>query len=81
MKISAKRTYGEKHSGIRALRSTVLGRYLRRSGLDPVDVVHFGPMPLVRPFDRIPALRRWSDRQVSQRMTTHEWPGGSLRAT
>ena len=36
MKISTKRTYGEKRSGIRALRSTVLGRYLRRSASTPL---------------------------------------------
>ena len=73
LKISANRTYGGKRSGIHALRSPVLDRYLRRSGLVPLDVVYFGLSPLVRPFDRIPALRRWSDQHSGQRVTAKRW--------
>jgi ubiquinone/menaquinone biosynthesis C-methylase UbiE len=47
-------------NGIRALRPGVLRRHLQQSGLVPVNVVFFGFTPLVRPFDRIAALRRWT---------------------
>jgi ubiquinone/menaquinone biosynthesis C-methylase UbiE len=73
LNISARRTQARKRSGIRAVRSGMLGRYLRRAGLVPVDFVYFGPMPLVRPFDKIPALRRWCDRHSGQRITANGW--------
>jgi ubiquinone/menaquinone biosynthesis C-methylase UbiE len=76
LRLPIKRQVGGNHTGIRALRSRVLGRYLRRSGLVPVDVIYFGLTPLVRPLDRIRALRGWSDRHSCERLTTrgrHRW--------
>jgi ubiquinone/menaquinone biosynthesis C-methylase UbiE len=71
--IPASRPCGAARSGIRALRSRVLSRYLRQSGLVPVDIVYFDLTPLVPPLDRIPALRRWSQRPGRQPLTTHGW--------
>ena len=65
--------YGASHNGIRALRSRVLRRYLRQSGLIPTDVVYFGFTPLVRPFDRIAAVRRWSECHGGQLQSTRGW--------
>ena len=73
LKIPHRRYDGASRSGIRALRSRVLSGYLRKSGLVPVDVVYFGLTPLVRPLDRIAALRRWSERRGSQLQTTRGW--------
>ena len=64
--ISSRRDFGPSRTGIRALPSRVLSRYLRQSGLVPVDVVYFGLTPLVRPLDRIATLRRWSQRRGGQ---------------
>ncbi|HEX3733402.1 MAG TPA: class I SAM-dependent methyltransferase, partial [Mycobacteriales bacterium] len=73
LRIPHRRYNGASRSGIRALRSRVLRRYLRQSSLVPVDVVYFGLIPLVRPLDRIAALRRWSERRGGQLQTTRGW--------
>jgi hypothetical protein len=65
--------FGASRTGIRALRSRVLRRYLLQSSLVPVDVVYFGLTPLLRPLDRIAALRRWSQRRSEQLKTTRGW--------
>jgi SAM-dependent methyltransferase len=58
--IRHRRCQGASRNGIHALRSRVLCQHLRQSGLVPVNVVFFGFTPLVRPVDRIAALRRWT---------------------
>jgi ubiquinone/menaquinone biosynthesis C-methylase UbiE len=73
LKIPHRHYYCASRSGIRALRSRVLSRHLRQSGLVPVDVVYFAITPLVRPLDRIAALRDWSERRGGQRQTTRGW--------
>ena len=73
LRIPRRRYYGASRTGIRALRSGVLRRYLLQSGLVPVDVVYFGLTPLLRPLDRIAALRRWSQRRGGQPLTTRGW--------
>jgi SAM-dependent methyltransferase len=73
LRIPHRRYYGATRTGIRALRSGVLRRYLLQSGLVPVDVVYFGLTPLLRPLDRIAALRRWSERRGGQLQTTKGW--------
>jgi ubiquinone/menaquinone biosynthesis C-methylase UbiE len=70
LRIPAKHPDRGKRTGIRALRSPVLEGYLRQSGLVPVDVVYFGLTPLVRPLDRIAAVRRWADQGSGRRLTT-----------
>jgi SAM-dependent methyltransferase len=70
LRIPVKHSYGESRSGIRALGPPVLSRCLRQSGLVPADVVYFGLTPLVRPLDRIAALRRWAARSSGQRLAT-----------
>jgi len=69
LRIPEKNSHRGTRSGIRALRSVVLGRHLLRSGLVPADVVYFGLTPLVRPLDRIAAVRRWADRGAGQTST------------
>ncbi len=69
----ARRSSGGYRTGIRARRSGVLRRYLQQSGLVPVSVVYFNLTPLVPPLDRIPALRRWSDRGRRLPPTTCGW--------
>lgn len=66
-------SHGPSPTGIRALRSPVLGRYLRRYGLIPANMVYFGFMPLIRPLDRIPAVRRWIDLHSGRLRTTGCW--------
>ena len=65
-----RRYYGASRNGIHALRSWVLRRHLRQSGLTPAEVVYFGLTPLIRPLDQIAAVQRWSERH-----------GGQLQAT
>jgi SAM-dependent methyltransferase len=73
LRIQTRRPHGANRSGIRALPSWVLSRHLRQSGLLPVDVVYFDLTPLVPPLDRIPVLRRWSDRCSLRVPTTRRW--------
>jgi ubiquinone/menaquinone biosynthesis C-methylase UbiE len=65
--------YGASHNGIRALRSRALRRYLQQSGLIPAHVVYFAFTPLVRPFDRIAAVRHWSECHGGQLQSTRGW--------
>lgn len=73
LRIPGKRSRPVNHSGIRALPPGVLSRYLRESGLVPIDVIYFDLTPLIPPLDRIPALRHWSTRQGRHLMTTRGW--------
>ena len=68
-----RRYYGASRNGIRTLRSWVLKRYLRQSGLIPAEVVYFGLTPLIRPLDRIAAVRRWSERHDGQLQAAKRW--------
>nr|WP_239070901.1 class I SAM-dependent methyltransferase [Amycolatopsis sp. SID8362] len=47
-------------TGIRAVSSRRLCRFLRRAGWQPIDVVRYDVAPVVPPFDRL--LWRWSTR-------------------
>lgn len=73
LRIRTRRPHAADRSGIRALRSSVLRRYLRQSGLIPTDIVYFDLTPLVPPLDRIHALRRWSKWGNGQLQTTRGW--------
>jgi ubiquinone/menaquinone biosynthesis C-methylase UbiE len=58
--IAHRRYHGASRNGIRALRSRVLCRHIRQADLVIDNVVYFSCTPLVRPLDRIAALRRWT---------------------
>jgi len=73
LRIQTKRPHAADRSGIRALPSSVLRRYLRQSGLIPAEIVYFDVMPLVPPLDRIQALRRWPKRRGAQLRTAKDW--------
>jgi ubiquinone/menaquinone biosynthesis C-methylase UbiE len=72
LRVRTKRPHAADRSGIRALPSRVLRRYLRQSGLIPANVVYFDPMPLVPPLDRISALRHWPKRRGQQLQTAKD---------
>jgi len=67
------RPHGARISGIRAFSARQLTDLMNRSGLQPLDLIHFDVTPLVPPLDRLPAVVRKAARTPHDRTVVRDW--------
>ena len=69
----AERRHGARLSGIHAYPVSILRHLMRKSDLQPFNIVYFDVTPTIPPLDRLPHMIRKAERTPHERTVTRGW--------